>query len=184
MFMIKGLIVSACFLILLGCSTSPSIYNQQHLAEINTELAILDLNQQHPENAKIHLLEAANLAPNDALVLTGEGFYDFKINELNEAAHFYQQALNVAPNNPEIENDYGVFLYQTHQAQQALPYFLKAAHNPMNLYAANAFQNAALAEQALGDSIDARQNFKEAQLLSPGDNGADGERLNWSDVPH
>jgi Tfp pilus assembly protein PilF len=66
-----------------------------------------------------------------------------------------------------IEDDYGTFLYQTGHNQAALSYFLKAANNPDNLYAGEAYQNAALAELRLHDPKDAAANFKEAALQDP-----------------
>ena len=162
--MLRGLFLVLWALFLLGCSASAPSKNNTQIAEIDTELAVLDLNQHQAENAKTHLLEANSLAPDDALVLAGEGFYDFHIHEASEAAAYYQRAIRVAPNNPEIQNDYGVFLYQTAQFSVALAYFLKAAYNADNLYAGEAFENAAFTESKLGESVTAAAYFKEARL--------------------
>ena len=151
-------------LILFGCSTASLSKNNTQLAEMDTELAVLDVNEHRPENAKFHLLEANSLAPDDAFVLAGEGFYDLQIHEVSEAASYYQHAIRVAPDNPGIQNDYGVFLYQTGQFSGALPYFMRAAYNADNLYAGEAFRNAALTELKLGHSFAAAADFKEANL--------------------
>ncbi len=151
-------------LVLLGCSSVSSSQNNTQLAEIDTQLAVLDLQQHQPESVKSHLLDAAALAPDDALVLAGEGFYDLQIYQDAEAARFYQQALAAAPRNPEIQNDYGVFLYQTHDYAAALPYFVKAAHNQQNLYAGEAWQNAGLTELKLGNPSAAQVDFTQAHL--------------------
>jgi type IV pilus assembly protein PilF len=151
-------------LILQGCQTDPSTQNKVQLAEIDTELAVLDLNQHQPESAKVHLLDAKSLAPDDALVLAGEGFYDLQIHEVPAAAEFYQRAIAIAPHNPDIQNDYGVFLYRTKAYQQALPYFVQAAYSQDNLYAGEAFENAGLTELKLGDAISAQAYFRAGHL--------------------
>ncbi len=155
--------ISLLSFMLLGCVSNQPVVNTTQLAEIDTELAVLNLQQHQPEEAKAHLLEAQNLAPHDALVLVGEGFYDLNAHEVPEAAAFYHQAIHLAPQDPKIQNDYGVFLYQTHQFALALPYFLKAAYDPDNLCAAEAFQNAALTELKLGDHAAAERYFKAAE---------------------
>ncbi|MCX7122104.1 MAG: hypothetical protein NTV32_00215 [Gammaproteobacteria bacterium] len=99
------------------------------------------------------------------MVLAGEGFYDLNIHETARAALFYHEAIAVAPHNPEIQNDYGAFLFQTQQFSLALPYFLKAAYSSDNLYAGEAFENAALSELKLGNSSLAKYYFSEATLL-------------------
>ena len=153
-----------CLLILLtaGCSTDPQPQHNTQLAEIDTELALLDLNQHQPEQARMHLLDANQLAMHDPMVLAGEGFYDLAIHENAAAAVLYQEAIARAPQQADIQDDYGVFLYRMQQFAQALPYFLKAASNPENLYAAEAFQNAAMTELKLGNQAAAAQYFKAA----------------------
>ena len=181
MHIIRLLFLGFWSLTLCGCVTNSPPQNNTQLAEIDTELAVLDVHQNQAAQAKIHLLEATALAPDDPMVLAGEGFYDLNMHETAEATSFYNQAIGVAPNNPEIQNDYGVFLYQTQQFSQALVYFLKAAYNPDNLYAGDAFENAGLTELSLGDSAAAGQDFKSATLQ--GYTGADAAPLKSSDDP-
>jgi type IV pilus assembly protein PilF len=110
------------------------------------------------------LLEAHSLAPQDPLVLAGEGFYAVHMQEWSIAKNFYQAALDAAPNRPDIQDDYGAFLYQAKQYKAALPYFLEAAANQNNLYAKEAFQNAGLTELKLGHAAAARADFISARL--------------------
>lgn len=163
------LLILLCLFALSGCAVVPIATDAQHtrVAEIDTQLAVLELNDGNPEAAKIHLLEAAHLAPKDALVAIGQGYDAVKMGNLPEAAFYYQQAIALAPNDPVIEDDYGTFLYQEGRNQEALSYFLKSANNPDNLYAGEAYQNAALAELKLKDPQDAAAHFREATLQDP-----------------
>lgn len=163
------LLVLFCLLALSGCATGPITKDAQntHLAEIDTQLAVLELDDGNPEAAKIHLLDAKRLAPEDALVWAGEGYEAVKMGNFSLAAQYYQQAISLAPSDPVIQDDYGTFLYREGQDQSALTYFLKSASNPDNLYAGEAYQNAAQAELKLKDSKEAAVYFKEAALEDP-----------------
>lgn len=153
---------------LTSCSlppTKPS--NAEALARLDTEIAILDLTQDDPENAKLYLLEASHIAPRDPTVLVGEGYYAEQIGETTLAATHYHEALSLAPNDPKINNDYGTFLYREGQYAAALPYFLKAGNDPTNLYAAEALQNAGLTELKLKTPTQARTYFTAALKQAP-----------------
>ncbi len=122
-----------CLLALSGCAAAPMTTeaHNTHLADIDTQLAVLELNDGNPEAAKIHLLEAERLAPSDALVVVGQGYDAVKMGNLPEAASYYQRAIALAPNDPVIEDDYGTFLYQEGHNQEALSYFLKSANSAL-----------------------------------------------------
>ncbi len=119
--------------LLSGCaSTSAQISEQQTIAEIDSELVPLDIQNQNLGEARLHLNEALALAPNNPKVLVAAGYFDFKMGDFTNAQSNYQTAVLKAPNDAAILNDYGVYLYQQGKYAKALSYFLMAAKNPQN----------------------------------------------------
>lgn len=151
-----------CLLLLSGCASNPEVLQTKNLAEIDSELALLDIKNQDMQNARIHLAEAKSLAPDDPQILVTEGYFDKKAGDFADAEQAYNAAIRAAPDNAQIDNDYGVFLYQQGDYAQALPYFIKAGKNPENAVAGEAFNNAGLAELKLNRMQQAQADFNRA----------------------
>ncbi len=150
-----------------GCAPNPQMIQNQNLAVTDTELMVLDFQNQDPMSARMHLNEAKSLAPNDPHVLIAEGYFDLKMGDAALAEQQYTAAISAAPNDPQIQNDYGTFLYAQKEYKEALQYFLKAAQNPLNAISAEAFENAGLAEMKLGQLNLAQQYFVQAGQEDP-----------------
>lgn len=159
-----GWLCSLCW-ILSACTVDTQ--NQKDLAEIDANLALMDLQHQEEMAGKAKLLEALQLAPQDASVLAAWGYYLASVGDMNDAREAYEHALNLAPLDPQIEDDYAVFLYQQKDYQGALSYFLQAAHNEHYLYSGLAYQNASFAAAHLGDVAAAKEYQEKAELMMP-----------------
>lgn len=152
---------------LTGCAPNPQTIQNQNLAIMDTELMVLDFQNQDPQSARMHLNEAKSLAPNDPHVLVAEGYFDLRMGDVSAAEQQYTTAIEGAPNDPQIQNDYGTFLYEQKEYAQALQYFLKAAQNPLNAVSAEAFENAGLSEMKLGNPLLAHQYLMRALEENP-----------------
>lgn len=75
----------------------------------------------------------------------------------DQAEASFREALRMAPNDPEINNDYGWFLCQTDKPREALPYFKLAIANPLFQTPGKALTNAGLCARAMGDDQQAEQ---------------------------
>lgn len=155
------------FSLLTGCAPNTEIVQNQNLAEIDAELMVLDLQNHAPEAAKLHLQQAQALAPNDPQVLAASGYFAAKMADPIRAQASYTAAIKAAPEDPEIENEYGVFLYQSGAYAAALPYFIKAAADPENVTAGDASKNAGLTEMKLNNPSAAQEYFVRAFAEDP-----------------
>jgi type IV pilus assembly protein PilF len=153
--------------ILQGCAPSPQSLKDQSVAQMDSELMVLDLQNQDLASARLHLNEAEFLAPRDPQVLIAAGYFDVKMGDIFDAQKQYNLAIALAPHDSTIENDYGTFLYEQGQYAEALPYFLDAAQNPANLVSAEAFENAGLSETKLDEFQLAQQDFMRAKEEDP-----------------
>lgn len=68
----------------------------------------------------------------------------------------FRTALEKAPNNPEINNNYGWFLCQTNLAARAFPYFERAYNNPL-------YETPGLAYANAGDCAAKQGNYQQAE---------------------
>lgn len=75
----------------------------------------------------------------------------------DQADASFRSALNLAPNDPEINNDYGWFLCQSDKPQEAIPYFRAAIGNPLYQTPGRALTNAGLCARSAGDDRQAEE---------------------------
>lgn len=132
-----------CCLLLMGCATAPhtgiseqavsqrtTTSEAQQRAKIHTELGSLYLESGRlgvaQEEARIALSADPSYAPAFNLL----GLVHMNLRETGAADDSFQKALRLAPNDPEINNNYGWFLCQTDRAKQSVNHFMVAIKNP------------------------------------------------------
>lgn len=133
------------------------------LAQLDVDMAINDMGQNHLLAAKAQLLQALQVDADDAEVQAAWGYYLALTSDESDALLAYQKALALCPDDAQINDDYAVFLYHSGHYQEALKYFLVAARDPHYLYSALAYQNASLAAKKLGMADLAYQYALDAQ---------------------
>lgn len=113
-------------------------------AKAHTELGRLYLDQAlyevALEEARIAIQSESGYAP--AHNLMGLVYMALEKNELSEKA--FRQALRLAPNDPEINNDFGWFLCQTGKARESLAHFRLVIGNPLYKMPVKPLTNAGL----------------------------------------
>ncbi len=159
----KTLFLLAISLILAACAGNSQTLQNQNLADIDTELMALDLQNHDPFSARLHLLDAETAAPNDPEVWVGEGYFDEAMDDPSGAEAAYTEAIHLAPQDSNVEDQYGRFLYQEGQYQAALSYFEKAGANPQNAVAVEADENAGFAAEKLKETTLAQTYFAKAE---------------------
>lgn len=73
------------------------------------------------------------------------------LKENGPAEESFQRALQLAPGDPDISNNYGWFLCETDRAAKAMPYLQTAIRNPLYATPALALNNAAVCAMRMGD---------------------------------
>lgn len=73
------------------------------------------------------------------------------LKEYAKAESEFQRALSFAPNDPEVNNNYGWFLCETGKERQSIAYFLNALKNPLYETPDRAYTNAGTCALKAGD---------------------------------
>lgn len=144
----------------------------QQRAKVHTELGSLYLVDGRPavalEEARIALAADANYAPAYSLL----GPIHMSLNEPRLAEENFNKALQLAPRDPEISNNFGWFLCQTNREKQSIDYFMVAARNPLYSTPAKPYTNAGICAFRLKDDKAAESYLLEALRISPGNTQA------------
>jgi type IV pilus assembly protein PilF len=114
---------------------------------------------------ELRIATAADPGHAPAHSLFGLVYMELRENEL--AARSFERALELAPNDADINHNYGVFLCQSKREPESIKYFMQAVKNP--LYAApwRSYSAAGVCTLRTGNPKDAEQFFERALRLEP-----------------
>jgi len=159
-FRLFAVIVALCGLLLACTSTNPVTPNEGKpvvsdpvsRARIHTELAALYYQQGSMKTALDELGNATRIDPQYAPAYSMLGLVYMQLGEQSSANSNFQKAIALAPNDPDIRNNYGLFLCDTKQYQQGLAQLDIAIANPLYNTPARALDNAAKCAQEMGNA--------------------------------
>lgn len=136
-------------------------------ARIHTELASAYLERGNMgvalEELRIALAADANYAPAYSVL----GLVHMELRENAVAQQQFERGLRIAPNDPDLNNNYGWFLCQTGRESQSIGYFLAALKNPLYNTPARSYVNAGLCSMKANNENDAVDYFERALRSSP-----------------
>ncbi len=168
---------------LAGCAGSPDrpdtgAGSARQTAEINTSLGREYMDRQQYEVALDKLKKAISADPGYAPGHTMIAVLYERLGEIDLAERHYRKAVEAAPSNGDVNNNYGVFLCSTGQGGAAERYFLQAVKDPFYTTPEIAFANAGScmleeenldkAEKYLRQSLDYDNKFPDALLAMAG----------------
>jgi type IV pilus assembly protein PilF len=176
----QAVFVMALLALLAGCGTpqpeGPKVesstmtggtHDPRNRARVRTELAALYYQRG---NMNVALEELRLAVDADSSYATAHGMFglvymELKENELAQAS--FARALSLAPDDPDINHNYGWFLCQTGREPAATAYFDRALRNP--LYAMPARTHTAAGTCALrrGDLKSADASLQKALAIDP-----------------
>jgi type IV pilus assembly protein PilF len=169
----KALVVlaGAALLTTLGCASNQGIKQDmsQHdqAAQYNLELAADYYRQGNLAAAKEKIDKSLDQnSRNPQAQMTAGLLYD-RLGQEKEADSHFSRAVSLAPKNPEILNNYAVFLCQKNKTEQGIKYALQAAHDPLYRTPDAAYMNAAFCARGAGNKADAGKYFRQALTVSP-----------------
>ena len=149
-------------------SQQVAVSDSQQRAKVHTELGALYLQKGNLavalEESRVALNADASYAP--ALSLMGLAYMQLRENASAEKS--FEDALRIAPNDPEINNNFGWFLCQTGREQRSLSYFNMAIKNPLYSTPTMPNTNAGLCLLRIKDDKGAEAYFMRALRLEPG----------------
>lgn len=120
--------------------------SQKNSQTINSYLTLAkaQLDNKQWQSAQKNLLKAQSLNPKNAITQSYLGFYSQQVGETKQAQIHYKKALSLSPNNPEILNQYGVFLCKQNDFTQAIKTFDQAIRHKSFIQLYLAYQNKGL----------------------------------------
>lgn len=159
--------LAACVTTQTGPALPHSKPNLDAAARINTQLgaayARKGLYQVAEERLKLAIKERPDYQPAHAVlayVYSQRGQTDY-------ARHEYRRALDLAPDNPDTQNGYGVFLCANGDPKQAQKYFMKAAGNRDYATPEAAWTNAGVCARSHGELKAAEGYLRKALAVNP-----------------
>ncbi len=156
--------------ILAACVTKSStlhMANQREAAADNTQLGIQYMNQGDLSLAKTKLDRALEEDPGNANVHSARAMLFERMNQLAKADDEFRAALKLAPHDPDVINNYAVYLCQNGRTDEGVKRFLEAARNPLYRTPQAAYTNAGVCLRAAKRDDEARANFDAAIQLRP-----------------
>jgi len=155
---------------LVACSTSPdksvvttkktttSQANLKEASELNTQLAIGYIQRQQYKPAKDKLEKAIVQDPDNVVAFKTFAYLYALLGLTEEAEIKYEEALDIAPDDPELLNSYGAFLCANNKIDEAQENLKRAYSNPL-------YENIYLAQSNAGSCYVEQGKYKEAEPL-------------------
>jgi type IV pilus assembly protein PilF len=157
----------ASLVLLVACSGSATRSGEngamREQAEVNTALGREYMSRGQYEIALEKLKKATSMDRSYAPAHTMLAVLYERIGDSKLAEKHYRRAIDIAPANGDVNNNFGAFLCQSGRAQKAEPYFLKAAKDPFYRTPAVVYANAGQCELQL-DNLDKAENYLRQSL--------------------
>lgn len=173
-----GAVVAYIVFLLTGCTPLPPVVgnieggaseqtDNQKRARIRLQLAIGYYEQRQMDVALDEVRQALRADSNLADAYSVRALIYMDMGESNLAEENFLQAIKLAPNNPDFNNNFGWFLCQTGRERQSLTHFEIALKSRTYQSPAKALNNAGVCSMKLNDNKVAEQFFRRAFELEP-----------------
>jgi len=167
----RWLVTLAVIILLTGCSSIEKYKNEQarneRLVETQTQMGVGYLEQGNVEVALEKLLKALELKPDYAPAHSAIALVYKETRQYDLADEHYREAISLNPDNGGTYNNYGVFLCQRNQPQEAEKYFLKAVNLPLYKTPELAYENAGACIRRVPNTEKAEAYLNKALELNP-----------------
>jgi type IV pilus assembly protein PilF len=160
-------------LALAACASTPhGMSSTDEAAGYNVQLGLGYLQQGNLVVAKEKLERAEHESPHDPKVHSALGLLYERLGDQKEADAQYRTALGYAPKDPEIANNYAVYLCKSGRTDEGVKYFLEAGRNPLYRTPWASYTNIGVclrtahrddeAQRSLVHALEIKPNFAEA----------------------
>jgi type IV pilus assembly protein PilF len=159
----------AAALLLSACTTGSkkSVSNAQNAAIANTQLGSAYMNQGNLALAKDKLDRALAQDPSNPEVHSVRGMLFDKMGMPKDADAEFRTALRLAPKDPNVINNYAVFLCQRGRTDEGVKLFEEAATNALYSTPEAAYTNAGVCLRSAKRDDQARAQFVKALQIKP-----------------
>ncbi|MDD2892662.1 MAG: type IV pilus biogenesis/stability protein PilW [Halothiobacillaceae bacterium] len=182
----RVLIVGTAFCIALslglgGCASPKPLYGNatdaderpkseadpKRAAEINAQLGLNYLQRGEKFVAAEKLTRALKDDPNSALVQHGNAILQDSLGQSALAQEHFRRALEIAPNDPEVLNNYGAFLCRQGQFSEGISTLERALSNPLYRTPGFAWANIGQCQRQNNQLSEAEASLRQALRLDP-----------------
>ena len=156
--------------LLAGCVSSSAQHKaakQREAATINVQLGVAYMNQGDLARAKDKLDKAYGQDPDNPDVRSARAMLYERLGEKDKADSEFRAALRLAPNDPNVINNYAVYLCQVGRTDEGVKRFLEAARNPLYPTPEVAYTNAGVCLRTAKRDEEARADFVRALQIKP-----------------
>jgi type IV pilus assembly protein PilF len=172
----KTLLLLAIVALAAGCAKPPveetgtmigEVGDPRNRAKLRTELASLYYSNG---NLGVALEELRNATTADAGYAPAYGMYGLVYMQMKEnqrAEENFERALRLAPNDADINHNYGWFLCQTDREPDSIKYFLNALRNPLYSTPSRSYTAAGVCSLQVKKVKDAETFFERALKFEP-----------------
>jgi type IV pilus assembly protein PilF len=176
----NAIVTSFVLLLLAGCASNPSVGNNTETAvsssasdnqtrsRIRLQLAVGYYEQRQMAIALDEVRQAIEADPGFADAYSVRGLIHMDMGDNRLAEESFLQAIKLAPNSPDFNNNYGWLLCQTGRERQSIAYFEAALKSRAYQSPAKALNNAGACSMKFNDSAAAERYFSQAFKLDPG----------------
>jgi type IV pilus assembly protein PilF len=140
---------------------------QRRRARIRLELAANYYQQGNYQVALDELRQALQVDPGYAAAYGVLGLVYRDLGDLDRAEDSFQRGLQLAPNDSDLNNNYGWFLCQTGRESRSIDYFMRALKDPLYATPAKPLHNAGICAMRAGDEAGAEGYFQRAFQIDP-----------------
>ena len=159
--------LAALTLLLLAACATAHPNKIRDAAAYNVQLGIAYLHQGDIALAKDKLDRALAEAPNSADVHSARAMLFARMHDPDKADAEFRTSLRLAPHDPEVVNNYAVYLCQNGHTNEGVRRFEEAAHNALYRTPEAAYTNAGVCLRAAKRDAEARGNFGRALQIRP-----------------
>jgi len=167
----KKVLLSLVALILASCAASvpgpQKTSTRDNASDINLQLGVAYLQQDNLAVAKEKLERAEKQNPRDPRVHSALAWLYERLEKPNLVDEHFRTALRLAPQDPDINNNYAVYLCKTGRAEEGVKRFMEAARNPLYGTPAAAYTNAGVCLRNAKRLDEAEVNFRMALRSMP-----------------
>ncbi|MFO1457503.1 MAG: type IV pilus biogenesis/stability protein PilW [Steroidobacteraceae bacterium] len=170
--MSRGVALALALLLpLAGCTGGPAERPESTRAETaaayNLQLGVAYLKQDKLALAREKLDRAVKQNPRDPQIHNARALLAEKLNEPEDADRAYRAALRIAPDEPDISNNYAVFLCRTGRIDEGVKRFVSVARNKLYRAPEAAWTNAGVCLRTARRPEEAAEHFARALAVRP-----------------
>lgn len=169
--MIRSALIAIVFACLAtACASSGqqlSTPQPERASEINLKLGTDYFRKGNLSMAKEKIDRAIDQNPRNAMAQATAGLLYDRLNDPKRSDAHFGKAVSLAPDNPEILNNYAVILCKHGKHEEGAEYFARAAANPLYKTPEIAYLNAGNCARGAADLKNAEVHYRKALAVRP-----------------